>query len=91
MVPADTHQILGLSNRMKPGPERVTGIEPALKDWKSLVLPLNHTRVLWKANQDLLGFADPYLLDFSATFPCVPNEGIEPPYSRCKRAALPLS
>ena len=25
--------------------ERVTGIEPALKAWKALVLPLNHTRV----------------------------------------------
>ena len=24
--------------------ERVTGIEPALKAWKALVLPLNHTR-----------------------------------------------
>ena len=25
--------------------ERVTGIEPALKAWKALVLPLNHTRI----------------------------------------------
>lgn len=25
--------------------ERVTGIEPALKAWEALVLPLNYTRI----------------------------------------------